>query len=259
MVFIPTYLYIKQHTKTGKLYFGKTSKSLDYLLSYTGSGKYWKHHLKQHGKKYVTTLWYHLYDNIFDLVADALSMSKSFDIVNSNSWLNLIIENGLDGGDVSSGTRQYINSTGTIKRFKTGDSPTNYIPYASCNNKIWVTNGYVRKRVPEDKIPEGFVKSGQTTDYIFIINKSMQRKRIHKMEPIPYGYEKENYTTITNGKDKIRFCTNFGRIPPNDWVTFSGASGKMWLNDGITEIMVNKDFIHGPEFKRGRLKANQRS
>ena len=70
MVFIPTYLYIKQHSITGKLYFGKTCKN---PLKYKGSGKHWKLHINQHGNEYITTLWYHLYDNIFDLVADALS------------------------------------------------------------------------------------------------------------------------------------------------------------------------------------------
>lgn len=97
MVFIPTYLYIKQHTKTGKLYFGKSTLPESRLLSYTGSGSRWKRHIKIHGKSYVTTLWYQLYDNVFDLVADALSMSVGLDIVNSKSWMNLIHENGLDG------------------------------------------------------------------------------------------------------------------------------------------------------------------
>lgn len=95
MVFIPTYLYIKQHTKTGKLYFGKTASNPE---TYKGSGKHWKSHIKLHGKEYVVTLWYHLYDNPFDLVADALSMSKAFNIIESESWLNLKDENGLDGG-----------------------------------------------------------------------------------------------------------------------------------------------------------------
>lgn len=97
MVFIPTYLYIKQHTITGKLYFGKCTRPLNEMLKYTGSGSRWKKHYQKHGRQYIITLWYELYDNPFDLVADALSMSKSFDIVNNNSWMNLINENGLDG------------------------------------------------------------------------------------------------------------------------------------------------------------------
>lgn len=98
MIFSPTYLYIKQHTITGKLYFGKSKKPLSKMLSYRGSGSHWKNHIKKHKPQYVITLWYELYDNPFDSVADALSMSKSFDIVNNKSWLNAIPENGLDGG-----------------------------------------------------------------------------------------------------------------------------------------------------------------
>jgi len=40
--FQPTYLYIKQHTKTGKLYFGKTGNDPE---KYLGSGTRWKRHL----------------------------------------------------------------------------------------------------------------------------------------------------------------------------------------------------------------------
>lgn len=97
MVFIPTYLYIKQHSITGKLYFGKCTREESKMLIYKGSGVRWISHYKKHGGNKVVTLWYKLYDNIFDLYADAISMSKSFDIINNNSWLNLIIENGLDG------------------------------------------------------------------------------------------------------------------------------------------------------------------
>ena len=95
MVFIPTHLYIKQHAITGKLYFGKTTRN---PLKYNGSGKQWKRHIRVHGTRNIITLWYQLYDNVFDLVADAISMSNGFDVVNSNSWLNLKIENGMDGG-----------------------------------------------------------------------------------------------------------------------------------------------------------------
>ena len=118
MIFIPTYLYIKQHTITGKLYFGKTTSNEDEMIKYKGSGKHWKSHIKMHGKENVVTLWYQLYDNPFDLVADALSMSYSFDIVNSNSWLNLQNENGLNGGDTSS----HINYN-TRKSFKGNHNP----------------------------------------------------------------------------------------------------------------------------------------
>ena len=94
--FKQTYLYIKQHAITGKLYFGKTTKTN--IHSYLGSGKYWSRHISKHGKEHVITLWCQLYETPFDLVADALSISKSLDIINNKSWLNMKFEDGLDGG-----------------------------------------------------------------------------------------------------------------------------------------------------------------
>lgn len=125
MLFIPTYLYIKQHTKTGKLYFGKTTKD---PIKYKGSGKHWKSHIKTHGTNYIVTLWYQLYETPFDIVADALSMSKSFDIVNNDSWLNLRVENGLDGGAIIVTDDHKNKISKALKGIKKGrDSVINWI------------------------------------------------------------------------------------------------------------------------------------
>lgn len=48
--FKPTYLYIKQHIKTGKLYFGKTVKNPE---TYHGSELHWKQHVEKHGKAHL--------------------------------------------------------------------------------------------------------------------------------------------------------------------------------------------------------------
>lgn len=96
--FKPTYLYIKLHTVTGMRYFGKTVKSN--VDSYYGSGKYWRNHIKTHGKAHVITEWKQLFTDQDDLVSTALRMSKELDILNSPNWANLIEENGLDGTPV---------------------------------------------------------------------------------------------------------------------------------------------------------------
>lgn len=104
--FQPTYLYIKQHTITKKLYFGKTIKD---PIKYKGSGKYWKLHIKMHGKEYVETLWYCLFLDEEELSKFALNFSTQNNIVTSNLWANLKYEDGLDGG--SSGriiTKEFI-------------------------------------------------------------------------------------------------------------------------------------------------------
>jgi hypothetical protein len=90
----PTYLYIKQHSVTGKLYFGKTKKDPD---TYTGSGTIWSRHLKVHGREYIMTIWYCLFHDEESIKEFALMCSEMWNIVKSNDWLNLIPENGLDG------------------------------------------------------------------------------------------------------------------------------------------------------------------
>ena len=97
--FVPTYLYIKQHSITGKLYFGKTVKN---PLKYNGSGKHWKSHIKAHGKSHVETLWYCLFHDEDNIKEFSLNFSKEQNIVESNLWLNLIPENGLDGSSPGS-------------------------------------------------------------------------------------------------------------------------------------------------------------
>jgi len=94
--FKPTYLYIKQHTETGKLYFGKTTKKN--VERYTGSGIHWGRHISAHGKDKVVTLWYCLYTDIEILVETALVMSAIMDVTESTNWLNFKPESGLDGG-----------------------------------------------------------------------------------------------------------------------------------------------------------------
>lgn len=119
-VFIPTYLYIKQHKITGKLYFGKTKKNPEI---YKGSGIHWKKHLKKHGK-HIDTLWYCLYTDEKTIRESALSFSKLWNIVESDKWLNLIEENGIDGGD-------------TISKHKNRKQIVEKISKKSSKNKWW--------------------------------------------------------------------------------------------------------------------------
>jgi hypothetical protein len=102
-----TYLYIKQHSITGMLYFGKTTKNPE---TYLGSGKYWKTHITKYGTQYVETVWYCLYTDKNILTEFATRFSKLNDIVNSNQWANLAIENGTDGGRRKNNHLKVLNS-----------------------------------------------------------------------------------------------------------------------------------------------------
>lgn len=92
--FTPAHLYIKQHTVTGKLYFGKT---INNPLKYDGSGTHWVRHIKKHGKEHIVTLWYELFTDKDEIQRFALSFSEDMNIVESKQWLNAKMENGLDG------------------------------------------------------------------------------------------------------------------------------------------------------------------
>ena len=100
-MFEPTWLYVKRHSKTGLLYFGKTKKDPH---RYPGSGQYWKNHCDKHGWNHVETIQVRLFRREDRLVRAALKFSKKHDIVNARNaqgkkvWANMVDENGLDGG-----------------------------------------------------------------------------------------------------------------------------------------------------------------
>ena len=86
-------LYVKTHNITGLKYFGKTVKN---PFKYRGSGKYWKRHLAKHGNN-VTTEVVAVFDNEEDASAFAIEFSLKNNIVEDESWANLIVENAKDG------------------------------------------------------------------------------------------------------------------------------------------------------------------
>ena len=93
-IFKPTYLYIKQHSITGKLYFGKTIR--EDVEKYLGSGNHWRRHYNYHGKEYVETIWFCVFYDKEECNKFALSFSEQENIVESKQWLNQIVETGLD-------------------------------------------------------------------------------------------------------------------------------------------------------------------
>ena len=92
--FKPTRLYIKKHSQTGLLYFGKSIR--EDIYTYKGSGIRWKNHLQIHGSQFVITLWVSdWYHDPKEIEEVALHFSKENDIVNNDIWANLISEDGL--------------------------------------------------------------------------------------------------------------------------------------------------------------------
>lgn len=97
LAFTPTYLYIKQHKITKKLYFGKTCSN---PILYKGSGKRWLSHIKYHGINETETLWFCEFQDSDSIIEFALTFSFMHNIglkPHNENWLNLIPEDGLCG------------------------------------------------------------------------------------------------------------------------------------------------------------------
>ena len=91
----PTALLVMEHNQTGLKYFCKTTR-IHEIKWYKGSGKYWKRHLRKHGKDVKVGVLGIYFDK-----ERCLNAAKEFSEVNyigSNpEWANLIAENALDG------------------------------------------------------------------------------------------------------------------------------------------------------------------
>lgn len=109
----PTRLYLKIHTVTGLMYFGKTIKD---PYKYLGSGKYWTKHIIKYGKEFVETLWVSdIYIDEETIKKDALALSTEFAIgTDKVSFANLIPENGINGG----GDCSQMHTPGILEKIK---------------------------------------------------------------------------------------------------------------------------------------------
>ena len=120
------YLMIKTHNVTGLKYLCYSKKKLEQLHSYTGSGKFWLEHIKEHGIDISTEIIFQTED-YQEFKKFATELSIQLNVVESNSWANLKLEEG-DGGDTVS-------------------------------NKIWITDGTNDRYILKTQgLPEGWAR-----------------------------------------------------------------------------------------------------
>lgn len=133
--FRPTYLYIKRHSITGKLYFGKTVRNPE---TYCGSGAHWLHHVKYHGIEHIETLWYCLFYEEETIREFAAICSKSWNIVKSPDWLNLVEENGVGdiGAEISHDTRAKMRAAKLGKKLVLTEKRMKQLKDQMVGNKI---------------------------------------------------------------------------------------------------------------------------
>lgn len=160
--FKPTWLYIKQHNTTGLKYFGKTTNKKP--AQYSGSGKYWKRHIKIHGND-VTTTWTQLFTERESLIEYALKFSSDNNIVESDEWANLTVENGIDGNshtgekngrygkEVSAETRKKISEAnkGKTRGWAWWNNGSESVFVNSAPSPEWIKGRLLRPLDPETK------------------------------------------------------------------------------------------------------------
>jgi hypothetical protein len=117
-------LMVKTHGVTGLKYLCYTRKSGVKYDEYVGSGVLWKRHIKTHGKNVTTELIFESND-LAEFKRIAIARSIEYDVVNSESWANLKLEEG-DGGNTV-GSKMWITD-GHVDKYhdKSLDIPTGW-------------------------------------------------------------------------------------------------------------------------------------
>ncbi len=104
------FLYVKTHNTTGLKYLGYTTRDPE---TYSGSGTYWKRHLKVHGRN-LTTEIIGTYSSHQELKEAGVYYSQLFGVETSEEWANLKTEQGQGGGRPSG----WNHSTETKERLR---------------------------------------------------------------------------------------------------------------------------------------------
>jgi hypothetical protein len=94
------YLLVKEHKDTGLKYLCKhVASSFSECVKYSGSGTYWKRHIKKYGNNVATTCLFVTEDaEVFRTVAKKYSIDLK--VTESNLWANLCDEEGQGGNTV---------------------------------------------------------------------------------------------------------------------------------------------------------------
>jgi hypothetical protein len=145
---------IKTHTVTGLKYLCQTKRT-DYN-TYSGSGVYWQKHLKKHGYTFTTELIAEC-NSLHELKERGTYFSNLWNIVESDEWANLIIEDGT-GSTMSPEIRK--RAMETMRRNGTHPSNKSIIEKINATKKI---NGTLAPS-PETiaKVHEARRKNGTT-------------------------------------------------------------------------------------------------
>lgn len=203
---------IKEIEQTGLKYLCKkkqTDNPYDHIR-YKGSGVKWNNILNAHPEYTIKTTVIGLYDK-YDLVKYGRYYSELWDIVKSQEWANLKIEEG-DGGITHKDTHPFLDPmTNKVKYCK--ECPVGFVSYKPrIPKKICIHNPItkeMKKILTSDAIPAGWVKGGVKGKYAYgprkgkseVYNNGNKKIYLLKGQPVPEGFTKGvHYEGTTKNK-----------------------------------------------------------
>lgn len=108
---------VKQCQHCGVKYFCKTTRKNPF--KYNGSGTYWVRHIKKH-KATIKTIEIWGFDNQKDCTYFAIKYSLNNNIIESDAWSNLVLENGISGGPNMLGKKHNVISKAKMSKSHSG-------------------------------------------------------------------------------------------------------------------------------------------
>lgn len=219
------YLYVKQHSITNLKYFGVTKKKDPF--KYMGSGTYWNRHISKHGKDQVKTLEVWGFDDP-DLCRDfALRFSRDNDIVTSDDWANLVIED-------------------TIIRYTGGSAK-----HSTSAKNMWSRSEYKEKQT------ESHIQAWQNESYRHqqtLVRKKNWKDPEYRAKTIAAGKEaRKDKSYLDNQRAKAKQQWSNPEFRERELLRRKLAPKKIWINNGNISktIPSNEEMPHG--FVLGRL------
>ena len=131
------FIYVKTHNKTGLKYLGKTKQD---PYKYRGSGIKWRDHISKHGYDVTTEIIYES-SNDDDIKRMGIYYSNKFNVVESEEWANLMMEEG-NGGVTTLGMKHTKESREKMSLKKRGKLNNRYgvIVSEETRNKLSYAN-----------------------------------------------------------------------------------------------------------------------
>ena len=221
------YLYLKTHNETGLKYLGITKQD---PYKYMGSGIRWRNHLSKHGNNVTTEIIFQS-DNKSEIKQKGIATSKQFDIVESDEFANLKIEEGDGGFDhINDGSENHINrcraggKKAVIKmnEFLKNNPEKRVIP--NCCGMKHSPETIEKMKKARAGMGTGSANSQFGTVWCVKENAdTMEQRKKFKLDNIPKGWISCKEFR-ENKKDKN-----------------NSAYGRSWYNDGLTNYFLKRD------------------